>query len=551
MLLNLYVKNFAIIEEINLNFSEGLNIISGETGSGKSLLLKTLSLLKGDRFTRDYLGSFSDKTIVEAVFKSNAILKNFLIENGFEADENIILTREFTDNSTINKINNRACSLKIMSDLTDLIFDIHGQHSSLIVLNKANYINMIDNFNDKTIDFKNKIKANLKEEKLLKERLEDLKISPEELEREKDLLKYQIEEIEAFDFDKYDENKLNKEYKKLSNQKELIEGTNSLLSMLNDNNRSLSFKDFAFNVYSAINDLASMDDDLKDLSSWALNIREEINDFSKNLEDYSYTLDIDEERIQIIEDLFSSFQVLKMKYGRDKEEILKFLDDSKERYQTISNIDKVLKDINTKLYGLDKDNQKIADQLSKLRKEIAANLEKRIVDELQEMNMDHIKFKIAFKKKDNINKDGIDDIDFMISTNKGQDLKSLSQVSSGGEISRFMLAMKAVLSESDSIQTIIFDEIDTGISGKTADIVGDKLKKISKSIQLIVISHLAQIAAKSDSHYLISKDVVGEKTISNVNVLDEDGKIKEIARLISGHDITEKSLSNARELLEV
>src|SRR5574344_880971 len=204
MLLNLYVKNFAIIEEINLNFSEGLNIISGETGSGKSLLLKTLSLLKGDRFTRDYLGSFSDKTIVEAVFKSNPILKNFLIENGFEADENIILTREFTDNSTINKINNRACSLKIMSDLTDLIFDIHGQHSSLIVLNKANYINMIDNFNDKTIDFKNKIKANLKEEKLLKERLEDLKISPEELEREKDLLKYQIEEIEAFDFDKYD-----------------------------------------------------------------------------------------------------------------------------------------------------------------------------------------------------------------------------------------------------------------------------------------------------------------------------------------------------------
>lgn len=551
MLLNLYVKNFAIIEEINLNFSEGLNIISGETGSGKSLLLKTLSLLKGDRFTRDYLGSFSDKTIVEAVFKTNDTIKDFLTENGFEPDENIILTREFTENSTINKINNRACSLKTMSDLTDLIFDIHGQHSSLIVLNKANYINMIDNFNNETIDLKNKIKANLKEEKLLKEKLEDLKISPEEIEREKDLLKYQIEEIEAFDFDKYDEDKLNKEYKKLSNQKELIEGTNSLLSILNDNNRSISFKDFAFNVYSAMNDLAAMDDDLKELSSWALNIREEINDFSKNLEDYSYTLDIDEERIQIIEDLFSSFQVLKMKYGRDKEEILKFLDDIKDRYQTISNIDKVLNDINSKLYALDKDNQKIADQLSKLRKEIAANLERRIVDELQEMNMDHIKFKIAFNKKDNINKDGIDDIDFMISTNKGQDLKSLSQVSSGGEISRFMLAMKAVLSESDSIQTIIFDEIDTGISGKTADIVGDKLKKISKSIQLIVISHLAQIAAKSDSHYLISKDVVGEKTVSNVNVLDEDGKIKEIARLISGHDITEKSLSNARELLEV
>ena len=551
MLLNLYVKNFAIIEEINLNFSEGLNIISGETGSGKSLLLKTLSLLKGDRFTRDYLGSFSDKTIVEAVFKTNDTIKDFLTENGFEPDENIILTREFTENSTINKINNRACSLKTMSDLTDLIFDIHGQHSSLIVLNKANYINMIDNFNNETIDLKNKIKANLKEEKLLKEKLEDLKISPEEIEREKDLLKYQIEEIEAFDFDKYDEDKLNKEYKKLSNQKELIEGTNSLLSILNDNNRSISFKDFAFNVYSAMNDLAAMDDDLKELSSWALNIREEINDFSKNLEDYSYTLDIDEERIQIIEDLFSSFQVLKMKYGRDKEEILKFLADIKERYQTISNIDKVLNDINSKLDALDKDNQKIADQLSKLRKEIATNLERRIVDELQEMNMNHIKFKIDFKKKDNINKDGIDDIDFMISTNKGQDLKSLSQVSSGGEISRFMLAMKAVLSESDSIQTIIFDEIDTGISGKTADIVGDKLKKISRSIQLIVISHLAQIAAKSDSHYLISKDVVGEKTISNVNVLDKDGKIKEIARLISGHDITEKSLSNARELLEV
>lgn len=550
MLINLYVKNFAIIKEINIDFVKGLNVLSGETGSGKSLLLKALSILKGDRFNKDYIGVFGDKTIIEAIFTSNDRINQILEDNDIDFDSNIVLSRIFTENSSITKINNRACNMKFLGEIASMIFDIHGQHSNLIVLNKSNYINLIDKFNDETDEYKTKLSNNLRQLQILKKENEALNMSDDEIEREKDLLLYQINEIESFDFDNYDEESLNKEYKKLANQSELINGTDSIINFMSESGRIPSMKEMSHILYDNLVDLENLDDDLKPLVSDALNIRELIKDLSNQIERYSYSLDIDDERMQIIEDLFSSFQVLKLKYGRNSEEILNFLEDRKKRYKIVSNIHARRVEIEKDILNIDKDNIRISENLNAIRKDIIKYLETKIIDELNEMNMQYIDFKIDIRRKEKITKEGFDEIDFLISTNKGQELKSLSEVSSGGEISRFMLAMKAAFIEKDDINTIIFDEIDSGISGRTADIVGIKLKKISKFVQLIIISHLAQIASKADVNYLLEKKEIDGITQSSITKLDYDETIREIARLISGSDITEKSLISAEELLK-
>lgn len=550
MLINLYVKNFAIIKEINIDFERGLNILSGETGAGKSLLLKALSILSGDRFSKDYIGVFGEKTIIEAVFTSNDRINDLLKNNDIQIDSNVVLTRTFSDSSSITKVNNRACNTKFLSEITSYLFDIHGQHSNLVVLNKKNYINLIDKFDDKTLEYKSILRSNLNKLNRLEKEKSELSMSDDEIERQKDLLMYQINEIEKFNFDDYDEERLNKEYKKLSNQSELIQGTNSIINFLSESSRVPSMKEMSDILYDKLMDLEKLDDELKPLVSDALNIRELIKDLSSQIERYAYSLDIDEERMQIIEDLFASFQVLKLKYGRNVEEILSFLEENKRKYEIVSNIDSRRLEINKEIENLNQKNIEISEILNSIRQKIIKYLESKIIEELNEMNMQYIDFKIAISKRESITKDGFDEIDFLISTNKGQELKSLSEVSSGGEISRFMLALKAAFIEKDEIDTIIFDEIDSGISGKTADIVGNKLKKISKTVQLIVISHLAQIASKADNNYLLNKKEIEGVTQSSIEKLNYENKIREIARLISGSDITQKSLITAEELIK-
>lgn len=549
MLINLHVKNFAIIKELNIDFEDGLNILTGETGSGKSLILKAISFIKGERFNKDYLSNFGDKTLIEAVFTTNNKINSFLKDYGYDLNENIIISRSFSNNSSISKINNSACNVKLLSELGDMLFDIHGQHSQLIMLNKSNYIDLIDKFDTKTIELKADISKNLRYIDKLNKEIGELNLSDDEIEREKDLLKYQINEIEKFDFDNYNEEKLNSEYKKLTNQSELIKGIDNLLEIIKNSNKFDSLFELSSTAYNSMLDLQKLDTDLNEITSDVLNIRELIRDLGNKLENYSYTLEIDEERVQVIEDLFSNFQVLKLKYGRSKEEILLFLSEIKKRYNVINDIHNKKSELVKQISKLDSENKKYAEKLTNLRKAIIKNLEIDIIDQLSQMNMQHINFKISISTLEKIKNNGQDDIDFLISTNKGQELKSLNQVSSGGEISRFMLALKSVFVEKDDINTIIFDEIDAGISGKTADIVGNKLKDISNKVQLIVISHLAQISSKAEHHYLITKKIINEQTISSVEKLNKDERELEIARLISGSDITENSIKSARELL--
>lgn len=550
MLKSLYIKNFAIIDEISIDFEKGLNIISGETGSGKSILLNAINLIKGERFNKKFLGSFDNYVLVEAVFSNNENISKILKKNDFDTDEDIIITRKMSENSSVIKLNNRTINLSFLTQISDGLFDIHGQHSQLVVLNKNNYINIIDSFNPESENIKIKLKENLKKIINLKHELDSINYSDEEVLREADILKFQIEEIENFDFDNFIEQALNAEYKKLTKQTEIIQAMNKISYIINDS-RSNSIKDLVSGVDRLLSEVVEYDEKINYLYENLIDIKERVYDFSREIDSYSYTLGVDEQRILEIEEIFSNFQNLKRKYGKNYAEILTFHKNAMERLEKIENIEQLKYDLNLKIKKIEQKNIELADILTNFRLNTILYLEKQIIEELKQMNMEYIQFKIQLFDLEKITENGKNSIDFLISTNKGQELKSLSTVSSGGEISRFMLALKATLAEVEEVQTLIFDEIDTGISGKTANIVGEKLKKISSIRQLIVITHLPQIATYGSSHYLISKYQTPSHTISNIKKLNNDERINEIARLIAGDDITENNKISAKELLDL
>lgn len=550
MLTNLYIKNFALFNELSVDFDEDLNIISGETGSGKSILINAIALLKGGRINKNFIGKFSNETIVEASFSMDENLRKILLDNSIEPDDNIIISRRFTKSSSTVKLNNRPINLALLEEVSDSIFDIHGQHSQLVVMNKSNYIKIIDSFNTKTQDIKNLLAKNMDIINQLTDKLASIDLDPDQVLREIDVLEFQISEIESFDFSNFDEESLISEHKKLTNLTDIIQSIEKIKTIFTEGYQRTSLKDYINEIFSELSDISEFDKELEEFSSRIIDIRELVNELSRDIDSYSYSINLDEERLVEIDAIFSKIQLLKRKYGPEIEDIKAFYKTCKDRLDELKNIEELRNSINIEISKINKKNVKLADELTEIRKKIVKLLEVRIIDELSQMNMKNIEFEIEFDKRDSINENGQDLVDFMISTNKGQDMKSLNSVASGGEISRFMLALKAALADSEEVQTIIFDEIDTGISGMTADVVGDKLVNISKQRQVIVITHLPQIASKADSHYLIEKNIQEEYTVSKLTKLDETGRVKEVARLISGANITESTINSAQELIE-
>lgn len=550
MLTNLYIKNFALFDELSVDFDEGLNIISGETGSGKSILINALSLLLASRINKNFIGNFSNETIVEASFSIDEKLKNKLASYNIQAEDNLIISRRFTKNISTIKINNRPVNISVLEDFSQSLMDIHGQNSQLVILNKNNYIKIIDSFDDRTKEIKQSLRNNISNLRQMNEKLLSIDLSEDEVLREIDILQFQIDEIKSFDFKNFDEESLSREHKKLSNLTDIISSVKLIQSILSEGYQKSSLKDYVNEIYSELLDINEFDESLEEFVSRMIDIKELINEFSRDIDSYYYSIDIDEERLNDIDRIFTKYQTLKRKYGSDINDILNFYKSSKLRLEELKNIEDLRNNINFDIDKINKNNKTLSDELTKIRKQITEQLEKKMILELSQMNMGNLKFKILINNKKTIDESGQDNIDFMISTNKGQEMKSLNQVVSGGEISRFMLALKAVLADIEEVQTIVFDEIDTGISGFTADVVGDKLMKISKKRQLIVITHLPQIASKADNHYLIKKETFDNITQSKLYRLSHEDKINEVARLISGANITQSTLNSAEELIK-
>lgn len=545
MLLSLNISNFAVFENVSVNFDSGFNVFTGETGSGKSVLIDAIQLILGERASKNLIRKGNSSALIEGIFDTlendnlYLILKDLNIE--IDKDDFLIISREILDNGkSINKVNQRTVPLSTIKAIGNYLIDIYGQFGHESLFKKENHIKLLDSliqselspifgvYNDLFVKY-NKLSNDIS---ILKEKLlnKDNKIEQ---------LKYEINEIDDAGLKEFEEDELLKKIKKLSNVQEIKKSLNESLRIINSDSLN--------NVYSILNKIQNYDEKFEDFLS-RLDIQmEELKLLGYDLRDYSDNLDLDEKELNTIENRMSMINRLKRKYGYSIEKIYEYRNSSYEELNLLLEADSKLNSLVLQKNKFFKLLTEYADQISNKRKKAAEILEKQILVELSDLNMKNIKFKVNIVKKD-ISMDGVDNVEFLISTNVGSDLDSVQKIVSGGEASRIMLAFKKI--KSGIGQTMVFDEIDSGISGKTAQMSGVKMNYIAVKNQVICVTHSPQIASISKNHFLIEKNVVGNNTYSTVKKLDKENRINEIGRLLSGMKITDKSLNNAKELIE-
>ncbi len=555
MLAELYIDNFIIIKKDHIFFEDRFNVITGETGSGKSIILEAINLLLGKRASKDIIGKFKDSTIIEAVFILDEDQKLFLENKDISFDDDkLIITRKISDKSSSIRINGRLSNLNILKDIGEFLIDIYRQGDSNVYMNKSNYINLIDSYqNDQeTKALREALKELYRDKNDFIKKFQDLDLTDEELSRERDLIDYQINEIEAIDLFNLDEDEIESEYQRLSNISSLRDSFYQMIEIIDSDDYQIpSISSLLNEASSAISNYVGIDKKTEDLYDRLISISDQLNDIYSEADSYVEILSTDPERLQALDDLNKKLFDLKRKYGNSIDDIKAYYEGMKDRLDELNQIEDLRINIDSKIADIDKKMQDKADKLHAIRVKKIKELESSINKEIVELNIKNGKFKVDLKKADTIYGDGYDDIDFLIRTNKGENLSSLTKTASGGEISRIMLAFKEVFASFDDIDTMIFDEIDTGISGRTAQIVGEKILDLSKKRQVIAISHLPQLASLANNHILVSKEDEKDATISYSKTIKGEERTLEIARLIAGVDITETTKKSAREILKM
>ena len=551
MLLELNIENFAIIENMKIEFESGLNVLTGETGSGKSIIIDSLGLVLGQRANKDIIKKGKDRAFIEAVFSSyDEETRDLLLEYGIDSGDLVVVSKEIREKGpSITRVNNRTVTSQILSKISSHLIDIFAQHESISLMDNKNQLKLIDDFSGKSqrqllADLKELVQEinSLKNEYNEKSNLEQNK------DREIDLLEYQIKEIEDAGLSDYDDEELYEDFNAINNMTDTLIKLSEAKSLINEGYETSSLEDILDRVIANVVDVTSYNKDLKEVEENLEDIRFRISDIAKDLDRYINSSEIDEERLQFLKERIDLVNNLKLKYGNNVKAINIFFDEISERLRFLQNFEDNLNKLLKKIKEKEKEALILAEKISQNRKKTARILEKKVEEEINKLNIKDAKFKIDIKEKD-LSFDGIDKIEFLIAPNLGQDLMPMAKVASGGEMSRIMLGFKSIIAEKDNIPTLVFDEIDTGISGKTAQIVGNKIKEVSKDRQVIVISHLPQIVALADTHFAIKKDVVNNSTISTIDKLNYDERVDEVARLIGGMNVSEIAIETAKEMI--
>ena len=537
MIGTLHIKNIGIIDEISIDLGEGFNVITGETGAGKSLIIDSLSIISGGRFSKEMIRKDQEYSFIE--------LNLFLPNNEKSIDGSVIVSREIHINGKNScKINGRLVTVNELKEFMSKVIDIHGQHENQLILNENEHIEYLDAFIKENITEKDNYKNLYQEYKNIQKELKENYGDDKEKERKLDLLKYELNEIDATNLKIGEEEELEEQSKIMQNSEKLQNSLNNVDIELNENAVTA--------ISNSIRSLEKIEDcgehyqnKLSELKDIYYTVQELARDISYMKEDIYF----DEEERSNIENRLDTIYSLKRKYGNSIKEILEYKDKIKKEIDEIENKDEYNKKLKEKLEKIKKEMLNIAKNIHQKRIEYAEKLSNAINKELEALEMKNAKFKVnvELNQDEKFNSNGLDKVTFLIQTNIGDEFKPLIKIASGGEMSRIMLAIKTVLSDVDKIPILVFDEIDTGISGKAAKAVGEKMKLISKKHQVICITHSATIAAKGDSNYYVSKNVKSEKTVTNIQKLLENEVIEEIAKLTSG-EITETSKKHAIEL---
>lgn len=555
MLAELFIDNFIIIKRNHIIFEDGFNVLTGETGSGKSLILEAINLLLGKKVNKDVIGRFSEKTTIEGIFILDEKNKKILEDNTiiFDEDDNkLIINRTIGKKSSTLRINGRIANLTSLREIAPILIDIYKQGDSNAFMNKSNYVYLIDSYsNDKeTIDLKKTIRSLVGQRNEYLEKFENLNLTDEEISRERDLIEYQISEIDQVDLSNINEDEIDEEYKKLTSINEIREAIDNSKNILDSSDYdTISATEMINRSMTELSALTNLDEKLSVFYDRLSSLNDEIGDIYSEMDLYEENLVGDSYRQQELEDLMEIIFKLKRKYGHSIEDILDFYDNISKRLEELNEIDDLKNNLDKIINEIDGKLEKNALKLHEIRNKKSKIIEEKINKSIRELNIKNGLLKIKISRKDKIEANGLDDVDFLIRTNKGEDLKSLQDTASGGEISRIMLAFKEIFADFDDVDTMIFDEIDTGISGRTAQIVGEKILDLSKTRQVISISHLPQIAALANNHLLISKKDEGDFTISSTKKIENKDRVEEIARLIGGVNITNKTIASASEML--
>ncbi|MFQ9968049.1 MAG: DNA repair protein RecN [Peptoniphilus sp.] len=551
MLLELNIENFAIIENMKIEFEPGLNVLTGETGSGKSIIIDSLGLVLGQRANKDIIKKGKDRAFIEAVFSSyDEETKDLLLEYGIESGDLVVVSKEIREKGpTITRVNNRTVTSQILSKISSRLIDIFAQHESISLMDNKNQLKLIDDFSGKD---QGELLENLKdlvhEINSLKNEYHEKSTMEQNKDREIDLLEYQIKEIEDAGLSDYDDEELYDDFNVLNNMTDTLIKLSEAKALINEGYETTSLEDILDKVIANVVEVTRYNKDLKEVEENLEDIRFRISDIAKDLDRYVSSSEVDEERLQFLRERIDLVNNLKLKYGNNVKAINSFYEEISERLRFLQNFEDNLNKLLKKIEEKEAEATVLAEKISQKRKKTSEILEKKVEEEINKLNIKDAKFKIEIKEKE-LSFDGIDKIEFLIAPNLGQDLMPMAKVASGGEMSRIMLGFKSIIAEKDNIPTLVFDEIDTGISGKTAQIVGNKIKEVSKDRQVIVISHLPQIVALADTHFAIKKDVVNNSTISTIDKLNYDERVNEVARLIGGMNVSEIAIETAKEMI--
>ena len=536
MVTTLHIKNVGIIDDLSIDLNNGFNVLTGETGAGKTLIIGSLAILAGGRFSKEMIRNGEEFSYVEANF--------YCPNNEVAVDGNIIVSREIHLNGRNScKINGRLITVNELKEFMSKIIDIHGQHDSQLILNPMQHIIYLDKFigkelNESVCEYIKK----LEEYNKLKQELKNTYGEDQEKERRLDLLRYQYNEIEQAKLKQNEEEELQNKHKMMQNAEKLKDNLFEIDTNLNEN--------AIIAISNSIRSLEKIQDCGKEYSEKLSILKNSYYDIQELARDLSYMreeVDFDENEINQIENRLDLIFSLKRKYGNTITEILEFRNKIENEINKIENLDEYHNKIKIQIKNLEQELFKIANQMSNVRTKYAETLSKKINQELKDLEMPNAKFEIKINKTERFCENGIDEVEFMICTNVGEGLKPLTKIASGGEMARIMLAIKNVLADVDEVSTLVFDEIDTGISGKASKAVAEKMKSIAELHQVVCITHLPSIAARGDYNYYISKQTKENKTYTSIKLLNEDETIEEIARISSG-EVTEIAKAHAKEL---
>lgn len=550
MLQNLHVKNMALIDEVEIELQSGLNILTGETGAGKSIIIDSIGFALGEKADKNLVRNPDEASLVELTFvEENKTILHALSEAQIEVEDGvIILSRKISNGRTIAKINGESVPASKLKEIASLLIDIHGQHEHQSLLHASKHLNFLDEFAKNEIGtLKDELAKAYTSYRQIQKELEKGSLDQESRARELSLLEYELHEIESANLKTGEDEELETEYRKIGNSKKIIEALQEVSQLMGERGAA----DAVARSVRELMSVSTLDEDMGSLCDQISDIEQLISDFGRDLSGYIDALEYDEERVSFVEKRLDELNHLKAKYGTSIDAVIASMQERQQRIDKLLNYAEYEQNLKAEYEKARQELEGLCQRLSDIRHAAGEQFKQQMIAALSDLNFLDVRFDLDFQRLDHFTGDGFESMEFLISTNPGAPLRKLKDIASGGELSRIMLAFKSILASQDEIDTLIFDEIDTGISGRTAQMVSEKMNVIAKNHQVICITHLPQIAAMADAHFFIEKNVIDNSTVTDIHLMDQEESIAELGRMLGGVEVTETVLQSAREMKEL